>query len=188
MSDQKSIATILNDYFTSIGMKLAEKIKSTFRPKAPPRPPCNLPYNFEFEEVDEFSVLRELASLQTNKANGLDQISAKLLKDSASTIVSGLTKIINASLHSQTFPDIWKKGKIIPLYKSNDLTSPNNYRPITILPILSKIMERIVHRQVYNYLEGQNSITAEQFGFRPKLSTNLYMNMKISPGTNILTT
>ena len=124
VSDQKSIATILNDYFTSIGMKLAEKIKSTFRPKAPPRPPCNLPYNFEFEEVDEFSVLRELASLQTNKATGLDQISAKLLKDSASTIVSGLTKIINASLHSQTFPDIWKKGKIIPLYKSNDPTSP----------------------------------------------------------------
>ena len=160
VSDQKSIATILNDYFTSIGMKLAEKIKSTFRPKAPPRPPCNLPYNFEFEEVDEFSVLRELASLQTNKATGLDQISAKLLKDSASTIVSGLTKIINASLHSQTFTDIWKKGKIIPLYKSNDPTSPNNYRPITILPILSKIMERIVHRQVYNYLEGQNSITA----------------------------
>ena len=150
VSDQKSIATILNDYFTSIGMKLAEKTKSTFRPKAPPRLPCNLPYNFEFEEVDEMSVLRELASLQTNKATGLHQISAKLLKDSASTIVSGLTKIINASLHSQTFPDIWKKGKIIPLHKSHDPTSPNNYRPITILPILNKIMERIVHKQVYN--------------------------------------
>ncbi len=130
-------------------------------------------YCFDFQEVDESSVLRELAALKTNKATGLDQINAKLLKDSASTIVFGLTKIINASLFSQTFPDIWKKGKIIPLYKSNDPTSPNNYRPITILPILSKIMERIVHHQVYEYLQEHNLITSEQFGFRPNLSTNI---------------
>ena len=100
-------------------------------------------------------------------------INAKLLKDSASSIVSGLTKIINASLFSQTFPDIWKKGKIVPLHKSKDPTSPNNYRPITILPILSKILEHIVHQQVYEYLQQNNMIASEQFGFRPKLSTNI---------------
>ena len=69
--------------------------------------------------------------------------------DSASTIVSSLTKIFNASLLSQTFPDVWKKGKITPLFKSNDPTAPKNYRPITILPIITKIMERVVHSQVY---------------------------------------
>ena len=111
--------------------------------------------------------------MKTNKATGLDQINAKLLKDSASSTVSGLTKIFNASLHSQTFPDIWKKGKITPLFKSNDPTAPNNYRPITILPIISKIMERIVHRQVYKFLREHNLITSEQFGFRPNLSTNI---------------
>ena len=79
---------------------------------------ANLPYTFEFKEVDESSVLRELAALKTNKAMGMDQINAKLLKDYASSIVSCLTKIFNTSLFSQTFPDIWKKGKILPLYKS----------------------------------------------------------------------
>ena len=172
VTDQKSIATILNEYFTSIGTKLADKIKNTFRPRSPP-PATDLPYSFEFEEVDESFVLRELSLLKTNKATGLDQINAKLLKDSTSTIASSLTKIFNASLLSQTFPDIWKNGKITPLFKSNDPTSPNNYRPITILPIISKIMERIVHRQVYKFLREHNLITSEQFGFRPNLSTNI---------------
>ena len=99
-----------NDYFTSIGAKLAKKIKHAFRTKAPPTL-VNLPYTFEFKEVNESSVLREL--LKTNKATGLDQI-----KDYASLIVSGLTKIINTSFFSQTFPDIRKKVKIVPLHKS----------------------------------------------------------------------
>ena len=128
--------------------QLAEKIKRTFGIKVP-QTPADLPYSFEFREVDESTILRELAALKTNKATGLDQINAKLLKDSAYSIVSDLTKIVNASLFSQTFPDIWKKGKIVLLNKSNDPTSPNNYRPITILPILSKILEHVVHQQVY---------------------------------------
>ena len=66
-----------------------------------------------------------------------------------------------------------KEIKITPLFKSNDPTAPNNYRPITILPIISKIMERIVHRQVYKFLREHNLITSEQFGFRPNLSTNI---------------
>ena len=134
----------LNDYFTSIGRTLADKIRSAFKPRLP-QPPTDLPYSFEFKELDESFVSQELRTLNTNKATGLDQISAKLLKDSAFTITDGLTQIFNYSLLSQTFPDIWKKGKIVPILKCNDPTSLNNYRPTTILPILSKIMERIVH-------------------------------------------
>ena len=103
-----------NDCFTSIGAKLANKIKHAFETKAPPTL-VDLPYTFEFKES---SVLRELAALKTNKAKGMDQINAKLLKDYASSIVSCLTKIVNTSLFSQTFSDIWKKAKIVPLYKS----------------------------------------------------------------------
>ena len=101
-----------------------------------------------------------------------------MLKDSAYSIVSDLTKIVNASLFLQTFPDIWKKGKIVLLNKSNDPTS-NNYRPITILPILSKILEHVVHQQVYQYLRQNKLITSEQFGFRPKLSTNIDLTQLI---------
>ena len=108
IADQKSIASILNEYFTSIGSKLANKIRSTSQPKQLPPSTDHLSFSFEFEEVDE-------SSLKTNKATGLDQISAKLLKDSASTIASSLTKTFNASLArsshkpSQIFG---KKGKL----------------------------------------------------------------------------
>ena len=95
-------------------------------------------------------------------------------KDSASAIAPSLTKIINMSLLSGTFPDIWKIGKVIvPLFKSGNPTSPNNYRPITILPTWSKIIDRIVHLQMYTFLQEHHLIASEQFGFRSRLFTNV---------------
>ena len=76
------------------------------------------------------------------------------------------------SLLSETFPDIWKIGKVVALFKCGDLTSPNSYRPITSLRTLSKIIERIVHLQMYAFLQEHHLIALEQFGCRSKLSTN----------------
>ena len=70
-------------------------------------------------------------------------------------------------------------GKIVPVYKSNDPTSANKCRPITILPTLSKLLEHIVHSQVYEYLQQNNLITSDQFGFRPKLPTNIALTQSI---------
>ena len=81
--------------------------------------------------------------------------------------------IFNHSLNSSTFPAIWKSGKVTALFKSEDQHDPNNYRPITILPTVSKILERVVHTQVYNYLNENKILTSRQFGFRPKLSTEI---------------
>ena len=119
------------------------------------------------------SVLQELSKLRTNKATGLDGISAKLLRYSAYIIAPYLTKIFNLSLRCGSFPDIWKKGRVTPIFKSGDPTSSNNYRPITILPTLSKLLERIVHHQVYNYLQEHKLLASQQFGFRSKLSTTI---------------
>jgi hypothetical protein len=118
-------------------------------------------------------VFQELSKLKTNKATGLDGISDKLLKDSVCVFAPTLTKIFNLSLRCGSFPDIWKKGKVTPIYKSGDQTSSNNYRPITILPTLSKLLERIVHRQIYNYLQEHKFLASEQFGFRSKLPTTV---------------
>ena len=131
------------------------------------------PHSFNFKEVDEMSVLQELSKLRTNKASGLDGISAKLLRDSAYVIAPYLTKIFKLSLRCGSFPDIWKKGRVTPIFKSGDPTSSNNYRPITILPTLSKLLERIVHHQVYNYLQEHKLLASQQFGFRSKLSTTI---------------
>ena len=76
--------------------------------------------------------------------------------------------MFNLSLRCGSFPDIWKKGRVTPIFKCGDPTSSNNYRPITILPTLQ---ERIVHHQVYNYLQEHKLLASQQFGFRSKLST-----------------
>ena len=101
----------------------------------------------------------------------MDNISARLLKDSADVITTSLTKLYNRSLATSVFPAVWKCGKVTALFKSGDRCNANNYRPITILPTASKILERAVHSQVYSYLLRENILTRKQFGFRPKLST-----------------
>ena len=71
------------------------------------------------------------------------------------------------------YPDIWKCGKVTALFKSGERTDPNNYRPITVLPIVSKILEKAVHSQMYSYLQDNKLLSPSQFGFRPKSSTEI---------------
>ena len=80
--------------------------------------------------------------------------------------------MFNHSLKSSTFPQIWKDGKVTPIFKSGDRLNMSNYRPITVLPILSKILERFVHMQICNHLSENNILSPQQFGFRPKLLTS----------------
>ena len=87
------------------------------------------------------------------------------LKDAAIIIAPTLTDIFSQSLKS-TFPKIFKEGKVTPIFKSGDCTNMSNYRPITVLPILSKILERFVHTQIYNYLTENKILSPNQFGFR----------------------
>ena len=127
---------------------------------------------FESKEIKIKSVFKQVSNLKTNKSTGLDGISERLLKDAAAIIAPTLTDIFNQSLKSSVFLKIWKEGKVTPIYKSGDLSNMSNYRPITVLPILSKILERLVHTQIYSYLSENKILSQSQFGFRPKLSTS----------------
>lgn len=173
LSDDQSIATTLNDYFASIGVSLAAKLRSYVQSHIPPNANMDSdpPGRFHFSPISEEFVRNELKKLKTNKATGLDRTSARLLKDSSNYISKSLTSIFNRSLTSGTFPSLWKQGKVTALFKSGDRLDCNNYRPITVLPTLSKILERAIHQQVYGYLEEHNILTSKQFGFRPRLST-----------------
>ena len=97
--------------------------------------------------------------------------SARLLKDAAPVIVSSLTFIINLSIRSGIFPDDWKIAKVTPIYKDENKTNPNNYRPISVLSAVAKLIERIIFDQFYSYLAKHNLLTESQSGFRPQHST-----------------
>ena len=122
--------------------------------------------SFSLYDVDEETVLKHLLSLKTNKAIALDKISARLLKCGARAICPSITKLLNVSIRTSNFPEIWKCSKVAALFKTVDRTNASNYRPISILTTMSKILEKVVHSQFYDFLNSNNLISSEQFGFR----------------------
>ena len=123
--------------------------------------------------VDKSFVVKNLKKLKRDKACGHDKFPPGMLKDSASVIAAPLTQIINLSLESGTVPKDWKLAKVTPLFKSGSLIDMQNYRPISVLPTLSKILEKAVHSQLITYLEENHLLNRSQFGFRSKRSTDL---------------
>ena len=111
-------------------------------------------------------VYNQLRSIKQNKAIGLDNISARLVKLSARLIAHSVTSLLNKSMETRTFPKIWKCAKLTALYKSGNRNEASNYRPISALPTLSKVLEKAVH----NLLDS-NLITNVQHGFRSRRST-----------------
>ena len=109
--------------------------------------------------------------MKRNKSCGIDSLPPNLLRDSANEITYALTYLVNLSLSTPTFPSEWKAAKATPVFKSGNKTDIENYRPISILSVISKIIEREVHSQLYNYLEEGKLISDFQFGFRKGKST-----------------
>ena len=165
----ESIAKALNTYFASVGKVFAEKFISCIFLNTNNNITENAG-NFQLSEVRESFVLEQLLALKTNKAIGLDKISARLLKCAATSIYPSITYLLNLSIRTHELPRIWKSAKVIAFFKSGDRTDASNYRPTSILPTISKILERAVHLQLYEYLIDNGLLTDKQFGFRPKRS------------------
>ena len=111
--------------------------------------------------------------LKNKKSFGVDGISNVLLKSIANEIINPLTLIINQSLETGISPDAFKTSTVTPLYKKSDQTNLNNYKPISILPTISKVFGRVIHIQLYDYFCKNNLLCEQQYGFRSKHSTEL---------------
>ena len=126
---------------------------------------------FTFSPVYTPETLKVLLATKASKATGSDQIPAKIIKDIAHEIAAPLTFLVNRSLQSGIFPTTEKIAKINPVYKSGEHSDIDNYRPISVLNIISKVVERIAYNQLMDYLESNNLLNENQFGFRRKRST-----------------
>jgi len=122
-------------------------------------------------KATEQEVNDQLMTLDPSKATGPDGIGPRLLKEAGRTIVPTLTRLINLCLSTSTVPDMWKQANVIPLFKKGDDSLMNNYRPISLLPSVSKILERIVLKSVYNFMLDNKVISPHQSGFQPGDST-----------------
>ena len=170
----QDIAQTLNLHFSTVGAKLTSKFNyglSLIRNITYPLDTMQTEARFNLCKIDESFIKTQIRKLKTNKSTGLDGISVRLIKDSADVISKSLTNIFNLSLITSTFPSVWSVGKVKAVFKSGNRSDVNNYRPITILPVVSKLLEKAVYCQLNKFLTEQNLLTTKQFGFRPKLST-----------------
>ena len=162
------MAEKMNEYFVNVGQNLQDKI--------PPGRPFVKQSNddetsFKLHDVKYEDISKLLRAISPSKACGVDGLTARLIKACGEAIVAPLQHIFNISILTCTFPTIWKNARVTPLYKSGALNDPSNYRPVSVLPILSKILERLIHDQIYDYVTNAAILTSRQSGFRRKHST-----------------
>ena len=112
-------------------------------------------------------------NINSKNSSGVDELSTILIKLVKSDLLKPLTTIINQSLHIGIFPDKLKIAKVIPLFKKGDPTLIENYRPISLLPAISKIFERVIFNQMNAYFTLNNLFYDKQYGFRKYHSTEL---------------
>ena len=111
-------------------------------------------------------------NLDAGKSTGLDGIPARFLKDGASVLKIPIAHIVNTSIVTNTVPNEFKEAKVKPLFKKNKQTDVGNYRPVSILSSVSKVLEKSVYTQVENYLTDNKLLFDHQSGFRQKFSTD----------------
>jgi len=141
--------------------------------------------DFSFNTTTELIVLRLLQDIETSKSAGIDNINGKFLKDGAFYLANPITKLFNLSIKLREFPELCKIAKLKPLYKKGNKLKPENYRPISLLPLISKIFEKIIHQQTQLYLDDNKILYKFQSGFRKNYSTDnnlAYLNDKILNG------
>ena len=141
-----------------------EKLREYYNSKLPTEA------SFEIPLLSNDKVLKYLQGVDIRKSTGTDDIGPRLLKTAASYIADSLTYTCTLSIKIGTFPEKWKEAKVIPLHKSGLTNDVNNFRSISILPVVSKIIEKHTHDTLLSFLESTKLLHSTQSGFRPNHS------------------
>ena len=162
----QSKANDFNIYFANVGKEIQEKLKLT----------TNLNNfdglaGFQFQPENIETIKKYIDSLKINTSTGYDDISAKILKDSSETLAPLICQILNLSFEMKQFPDCMKRATITALHKKKDTNIISNYRPLSILPSLSKILERSATTQLAEFLEKNDILSRNQHAYRRRHGT-----------------
>ena len=168
-TDKNEIAESMNQFFSTIGENLAKKINSQTDFKSYLKNP--LSNSMPIKETDEDEIIKIIVSLQSKKSAGADGISPQLLKKCCEQVHQPIKHMMNLSLKTSIVPDKLKIAKVIPVHKKEDKSDPGNYRPISLLSMLHKILEKLMSKRLTSFLDDNKILYKYQFGFRAKHST-----------------
>lgn len=165
----------INTFFANVGKTLAGKIapQQTLSSYKNTIPSLNSRLkSFVLLDTDVNEVVQVITGLKDTSSVGWDNIPTSIIKRFKHFLAPPLTHIFQICLTEGIFPKCLKKAIVIPVHKAGDKSCVNNYRPISILPALSKILEKIINNRLVKYLESNNILSDKQFGFRPQKSTS----------------
>ena len=120
---------------------------------------------------DESAICGMLESLDVSKSNGPDGVSSRMLKSTAAHIAPSITKLFNQSIKSGRIPSEWKSSFVVPISKGGDIHNPGNYRPISLLPVISKLLEKHIQGLLLDHLDVYSPLSNQQWGFTTGRST-----------------
>jgi len=162
----------LNRFFVRVGPCVADEVRSM---GATPSISCRLPRvgacAFTLESLSLSQLRAIVFGMSGSSACGEDGISIHMFRVCFDSLGEVLLHLVNSSITQSDVPDSWKHSLVHPIFKSGDPCNPSNFRPISIVPVIAKIVERAVHQQLYNYLSDNHLLSQTQHGFRPRHST-----------------
>ena len=156
INDQSKVANMFNDFFVNVAKDIGSdctvdqnhpSIKAIYNN-------CRTEGNLIFECIEEKFVEKQINKLGINKATGKDGLSVKILKLAKPAVVTPITKLINKSIEHSVFPDKLKEAQVVPLHKKNSQLEVGNYRPVSILPVVSKFFERAIFKQLVDFFQN----------------------------------
>ena len=172
ISSNSEIANVMNDYFCTIGTNLAKNIEETVNPllSGKYQIKSSAP-KFRFKSITCKDIRAAIAKSINSKSFGTDTISSYFLKLALPLLENSMAMLFNTSLETSIFPDIWKIARVALIYKEGDKSEKTNYRPISVLPVISRLFERLIYNQLYQHLTSNNLLANEQSDFRRLHST-----------------
>ena len=160
-TDFKIKANYFNKFFASHCTPLVNNSK------LPDKITCNFAATLTSIKFGNNDILKIIRSLNVNKAHGHDGISVRMIKMCDESLVQPLSLIFRGCIDTGVYPDTWKKSNIVPVHKKGDKQIVNNYRPVSLLPICSKILEKIIFDSIMKFLNESKLLSDAQSGFRP---------------------
>ena len=167
-----NIANLFNDFFVNVGPSLAKNIPTVNKSFIDYMPKV-INTSLFLNPTDENEIINIVMAAKNKYSCGIDNISMNLVKSIIGYIVSPLMHIFNLSLHSGLFPDKMKIACVIPLYKAGDDQEVSNYRPVSLLPQFSKLLEKLFNQRLVAFIEVKRILYESQYGFRNKMSTSM---------------
>ena len=159
---EKDTASHINDFFVDIGPNLAKNCNTDwkFRGKK-----CNDTIEDIVTNIDE--IIKLCNGININKASCIEHLSSQILRDAFLAVPLKLGELFNLSFITAEIPKKWKIAKVTPLHKAGSSNDVCNLRPVSLLPITSKLIEKIVHSRIYQFFEDNEILDKKQGGFRP---------------------